>query len=133
MTFIPRIHANGGVCCSQYDADGRRVTPTADAMCDACRAHFASLNTEEDTMTDIPNPYEHDLKKLRAANATPESTFEEDWKAERLHALAAEYRAADLRTAERSTPCLMEAEAASFAPPNPYAAHIKGLQSKETP
>lgn len=61
MTFQPRIHENGGPCC------------TAElALCDKCKAHFAwggapraaSLRPAVDYTP--PDPYEPQLARLRA-------------------------------------------------------------------
>jgi len=62
MAFQPRIHENGGPCC------------TAElALCDKCKAHFAwggapraaSLRTAASDYTP-PDPYAEELRKIRA-------------------------------------------------------------------
>jgi hypothetical protein len=83
-----------------------------------------------------PDPYAKDIAAMRAAEATPESTFEEKWKADRLRDLAGEDdRLATLRAArgipEPRLAVLSAADLAAYATPDPYAAGIKALQAKE--
>jgi hypothetical protein len=64
--FVPRIHENGGICCSAELA-----------LCDKCKAHFAwggapraaSLRTAVPHDYTPPNSYERDLQKLRDRDA----------------------------------------------------------------
>ena len=90
----------------------------------------ASLHLREDHMTDHyapPDPYENDLKKLRAAATTPLSTFEERYKAERLRELEAEYAERDaLRPAQRPEPRVTDLSA--FVPPDPYRAALDKMK-----
>ena len=80
-----------------------------------------------------PDPYAEPLQTLRAAAATPLSTFESQWKASRLRDLEAEAAAvvAEVAAVPRMT-AAEEAELASYAPPSPYAAGIKALRAKRT-
>ncbi len=58
-TFVPRRLAHGGVCCSE-----------AYALCDGCKAFFASENLRslsEDFTP--PNPYDAPLKAIQDAIA----------------------------------------------------------------
>jgi hypothetical protein len=75
MTFIPRTHENGGVCCS---------SPLA--LCDKCKALRLGENNGSYPSPDI---YGSGLAKLRAAAATPVSTFEDQYRASRLRDLEA--------------------------------------------
>ena len=106
------------------------------APCTCDQEDNSTQHQEEDTMENdyAPlDPYGADLATLRAAAATPEQTFEDKWKAERLHEVIAdsvEMRdddgyVAELRLAEA------EAEVGECAPPNPYAAGIKALQARD--
>ena len=84
------------------------------------RAH-----SREDTMTAYTprNSYAEGLKKLRAANSTPESIFEDRYKAERLRALQAEYiQMAEWRAARPNRRVMTADELKPFEPPNPYRA-----------
>ncbi len=76
-----------------------------------------------------PNPYEHDLKKLRSAAATDASRAEADYKTDRLRDLAAGQR--DLDAFTTSAPRLTAAEAAelrTYTPPDPYAVDLATLR-----
>jgi hypothetical protein len=64
-----------------------------------------------------PDPYATPLAKLREENATPESRFEDRYKAEWIMDLAREYDAA---VPPRPDP-LPDRPLASYAPPDPYA------------
>ena len=117
-----RTHENGNICCD---------SPILANRCTKCQAHAAAekrtLRTnirQEDTVKNDytpPDSYAPSLAKLRAANATPESTFAEQYKADRLRELDAEYARVELRAAQQPRPCLTAAELATFSPPNPYA------------
>ena len=81
MAFQFRTHENGGVCCSNPKN-----------LCDKCKAHFGVRVAENiDDRYPSPDVYGPGLARLRAASSTPESRFEEQYKAERLAALKAEY------------------------------------------
>jgi hypothetical protein len=75
-----------------------------------------------------PNPYERDLAALRAASATPESRFENDYRAARRRAFEAEYAAAALRTAEQ--PASRVTNLVECKPPDPYREGIRLLREK---
>ena len=75
-----------------------------------------------------PNPYEGALAVMRAATATAASTFEEAWKSDRLRATSATRAALD---AAGPMPRLTAAEAAEFAPPDPYAPGLAALREGE--
>jgi len=102
-------------------------------LCEQCQTHFAALEEVEDDIPAAPNPYEHGLKTLRAATATPLSTFEDRWKADRLREVTATRTALDAEVASVPRMTAAEkAELAAFTPPNPYEAGIKALRAKET-
>lgn len=89
--------------------------------------HGHTVPTMEASMT--IDPYAEPLKQMRAAAATPESTFEVRWKAERLAALAAEQQRRD---AERHEPRFVAAEdLAKYRAPDSYAAALKALREKD--
>jgi hypothetical protein len=69
--------ADGDTCCS---------TDNPEYLCEAC---VARSNTQRRSAASVaaPDPYAAGLAALRAANATPASSFEERWKAERRAAL----------------------------------------------
>jgi len=79
-----------------------------------------------------PDPYAKDLAALRSAEATPESTFEEEWKKRRLAGFEAEARQRDAHVAAHPLPRMRASELADYEPPDPYAAGIKALQAKES-
>jgi Ser/Thr protein kinase RdoA (MazF antagonist) len=72
-----------------------------------------------------PDPYERELKQLKAAAATSESTFAERYAADRLASAMAMRAALDAEE-----PRLAAAELA--APPDSYAAGIEALRAKES-
>src|SRR5262245_32272315 len=86
-------HNDGRLCCTKDDPND---------LCALCQAthrggshkpdcpHYRKRDVS-DARGDWKHPYARDLAKLRAANATALSRFEERWKAERLAALEAEY------------------------------------------
>lgn len=81
---------------------------------------------------DAIDSYEPYLAKLRAANDTAVSTFEEDWKTKRTRELAAEHAEIDASSAAALWPRLTAAELEEIPdPPDPYAAGIKALGLKE--
>jgi hypothetical protein len=125
MTTQFRTHENGGVCCDSPDPKNR---------CAKCQAHLAALTDA------APDVYAAGLAELRAASAPPES-FEDGFKAERLRAFAAEYRAiaeADQRANEASARLGVPVSELRFASddgdaipaaPDPYAAGLEKLRS----
>jgi len=78
-----------------------------------------------------PNPYTHGLTALRAATATPESTFEDRWKAERLAALSTEHRDIAASIAAAPQPRLTAAQVAEFAPPNSYQVALAAMKEDD--
>lgn len=72
--------ASGEVCCSMG---------TIDHLCEHCRAAAdAADKMAEDFDGTAPNSYSREaLAALRTATVTPESTFEERFKAQRLASL----------------------------------------------
>ena len=72
-----------------------------------------------------PDSYAPGIATLRAASSTPESRFEDQWKADRLRELEVEHRSLDALAPEAR---LTAAELAQYAPPDPYAEGIKALQ-----
>lgn len=126
MTVQFRTLDNGAICCSSINSKGEHVAPIH--ACDKCKAHFAA---QERTMYAPPDPYAG-ISALRAATATPEQTFEERWKADRLRALTAEHtRLEALIAASPRMTAAGEADRAKYTPPDPYAAGIKALREKE--
>jgi hypothetical protein len=129
-----RRHENGNICCVQYDTDGEPLVPKVDARCDRCKAHFAtlelraSLKTQESIMDNDytpPDPYAPHPAQLSAAQATPLSTFEDRWKAERTAEFEAEWQEADAFRAAQPAPERMSAEdVKQYSPPDPYAAAL---------
>jgi hypothetical protein len=144
MSFVPRTLSNGSPCCS--------VAP----LCDACLTHHMTQYLEEHgafaeaeaavlkaagahrelAVTAAagfapPDPYAAGIAAMSAASATPESTFEERWKAERLEALNAEHARLDALVAAHPSPRLTTAEAESLAPPDPWNAGIKALRERD--
>jgi len=87
------------------------------------------LKTAEDgTPSDA---YAAPLAAMRAAAATPESKFAEQFKAERLRDLAGEYARADADDATRpATRTLSAAERAEFAPPNGYQIALDAMKKE---
>lgn len=79
-----------------------------------------------------PDAYGPGLAKMRAANATPESRFEDEYKERRLAELEREHAASTARVAAvpRMT-AAEEAELARYAPPDPYAAGLAALREKK--
>jgi hypothetical protein len=118
MSFTPRTHENGGTCCSNPEH-----------LCPKCEQHFARSNAEADYAP--PDPFTRELAVLKAASATPLSTFEDEYKASRREALATESHQRDDHFAAHPSPRLTLAELADYAAPDPYAAGIKALQLKE--
>lgn len=80
---------------------------------------------------DPPDGYQAALTAMRAAAATPESNFEDRWKASRRRALEQEYAEHAARVAAAPAALLTAAELVRYAAPDSYAAGIKALQSKE--
>jgi hypothetical protein len=79
-----------------------------------------------------PDPYAKDLAALRAAEATPESTFEEEWKKRRLSEFEAEARQRDAHIATHpSPPRLTTAELKTYAPPDPWKADLEKLRERD--
>ena len=62
--------------------------------------HRADDDTDDTSYTP-PNPYADGIAKLRAAAETPESSFVERYKADRLRELEEEYRVAECVDAVR--------------------------------
>ena len=77
-----------------------------------------------------PNPYEHGLKKLRAASSTPERSFEEHWKAARLRALEIEHAEIEAHIEANPYPRLTTAELEECRAPDPYRAGLDKLRSE---
>ena len=75
-----------------------------------------------DYYTPPADPYQDDLAKLRAASRPALSTFEEQYKQERLVDLEVTRMALD---DEPTAPRLTAAELSSYAPPDGYAAALK--------
>jgi hypothetical protein len=86
--------------------------------------------THDDDFTPL-DPYAASLATLKAAAATPLSTFEDEYKASRLRELAVTRAALDAHFAAATGLRLTAAELAEIPdPPDPYAAGIKALQLK---
>ena len=107
---------------------------------DDCIFRTSSLRTvqaptvEEETHMDnyaLPDPYAAGIAQLKAASATPLSTFEDEYKASRLAALAASSRRLENHFAATPSPRLTAADLADYRALNSYAAGIKALQAKE--
>lgn len=145
MAFQPRLKADGTPCCFRTTQDGRMAFPAN--ACQPCKdfgaaryraavareQRAAALRTTEDTMSEDytpPNPYAAGLASLRAAEATPESRFAEQYAAERLRALAAERAALDAHIEANPFPRLTAAEAAEYAAPNGYQLALDKMRSE---
>lgn len=76
----------------------------------------------------VPNAWDHDLAALRAATSTPESTFEEKLKADRMRAVTATRAALD---AESPAPRLTTAELSAFTAPDPYRDGLSKLRERD--
>jgi hypothetical protein len=83
----------------------------------------------------MPEGYTPALAAIKAASATPLSTFEDRWKASRLAALAAEDAQLTVLRAAHGIPEpeseLRTLDVEAYAPPDIYAAGIKALREKE--
>jgi hypothetical protein len=88
---------------------------------------FAPPQNAVTTAEDYNNPYAADLAKLRAAAATPLSTFEDQFKAARLHDVEKTRAALD---AKEPQPRITAAELAEYAPPDPYKAGLDKMRSE---
>ena len=75
-----------------------------------------------------PDPYQ--LAGLRAASATPESTFEVGWKAERLRELDAERTRRDAGAAAYPRLRLTAAELSPYAAPDGYRIALDKMRSE---
>jgi hypothetical protein len=132
MTFTPRMNENGGPCCLVFDQEGEAVRP--DHMCERCRKHFGHQHLHERpsmrSNTDRyapPDPYAHDLKRLRAALSTDMSRAEDDYGAARRREFAEERGTlVQLRAAHAAR--VTGADLRQVEPPNPYEAGIKAMQ-----
>jgi hypothetical protein len=134
MTFTPRIHENGNICCAAYNAAGEPIP--SPSQCDTCTTYFAALKAAElrtseahPDLPHAPNPYEPHLKKLRAASMTPEQAFEARYRAERLAAFEAEYARAAAHREANPIPRLTAAELSPYAAPDGFAEGLKALQA----
>ncbi len=91
-----RILSNGNICCYQLDAQGRRVVPAPDRMCEECQRYYAmQSNYAVQSNYAPPDPYARDLQRIRDERNVVEKdapvAFERDWKAQRMVELEAEY------------------------------------------
>jgi hypothetical protein len=119
MSFQPRLRSAGEtnpgtVCCS---------SPVAKHRCPKCQPD--AVTTAEAFAA--PDPYAADIAKLRAAAATPASTFEAGWKADRLATLDAE-RAAGAALKPGKPARLTAAESSTYAPPNGYRIALDAMK-----
>jgi hypothetical protein len=90
------------------------------------------LKGEVGKVTPAPDPYQKELAALRAASATPETTFEDSLKADRMRDLAAEHRRLDAHVdAHRAETLRTAAGRQSYPPPNPYEGGIKQLRERD--
>jgi hypothetical protein len=105
-------------------------TCTGCAKCDpeyhAKRAAKRALQlrtNKEKPMTDYapPDSYAPSISALRAANATPASRFEEQYKADRLREIDEQHAAWAAKPKPKPLRALTAAELAASVPPNPYA------------
>ena len=135
--FQFRIHeATGGVCCAATNSRSEQIP--SKHPCPKCVKHYASqgLRAPEGRFAvadgDYPPPdiYAKGLAALRAASTPPVTTFEQQYKAERLAALEATRRGLD---AAGPPPCLTAAEEAAratYAPPNGYSIAIDKMKER---
>jgi hypothetical protein len=75
--------------------------------------------------------YREGIARLKAANATPLSTFEDQYKAARLRELDAEHPRLAEHVAAEPRPRLTAAEVAKFKAPDPYRDGLSALKLKE--
>jgi hypothetical protein len=80
--------------------------------------------------TEIPDGYAQGIAAMRAARATPQSIFEERYKADRLRELEEEYADAERRPAPQPAPRLTAAELAAAEPPNGYQIALDKMRSE---
>ncbi len=122
-----RTHENGNICCDAKDVKHR---------CAKCQDHAKRTlrnNSQENTVNDYtpPDAYGPALKALREATATPMSRFEDRYRAERTKELS-DSRAASAAASAALTPTkrarLTAAQAAKYAPPDPYAAGLAAMK-----
>jgi len=136
--------------------EGRRHSATDQSHLDAAHAaagevldHLASAGarvpgTSQRTEADVekaeraagrfapPDAYEPQLKQLRAACATPDSTFEEKWKADRLRELNAEHARLEASSATHRAAMSRAAEGRTTYPiPNSYEADLQKLRERD--
>jgi hypothetical protein len=88
------------------------------------------------TAAEAPDPYAVPIAAIRAASATPLSTFEADLKVQRLAALAAEDAQLAVMRAARGMPepeirTLSTEEIDAYRPPDPYREGLRTLLEKE--
>ena len=122
-----RVNAQGHVCCREDDpcaACRRACAEPEDNGGDGGGRHDGG---DLDTYR-APDPY--DLAGLRVASATPESTFEDGWKAERLRELDAERARRDGGPATNPRPRLTVAELSMYAPPDSYRIALDKMRSE---
>lgn len=91
-----------------------------------------NVHFQEDIMTDYTpiDPYAAGLAKIRAASATPESTFAERYAAERTREFA-EMRASSTASPRVQPRRLTTAEAAQYTPPDPYRPALDKMRSEQ--
>ena len=83
-------------------------------------------------MTPTPDPYAKDLAAMKTASATPESTFEETLRADRLAALADEHRRLSAHSEARRAEVLrVAADRETYPIPNSYEADIQKLRERD--
>lgn len=128
MTFQPRIHENGDVCCAAYDATTGEPIPSP-SQCEKCTAYFAALEANSYAP---PDSYGLAFAKLRAA-ASNESTFEASYKAERLRDLEATRAELDAYAAAHPSTPLTDEDIESYqqyAAPNGYDIALTAQREK---
>jgi hypothetical protein len=104
------------------------------AVCPAdCVFRTTSLRTaaEETHVTDYasPDPYREPIAKLKAAESTPESHAEDDYKAARTAEFAAEHARFAARRDETPEPRLTAAELSDYVAPDLYKAGLDKMRS----
>src|SRR5689334_7605413 len=96
--FIPRVHQNGGICCS-----------SPEILCAKCKVHFA------DQANEPPDPYAEPIAALRAAQKIVPVGWPEG------HELQPRVLSQSQRTAD-------PADAAEYDAPDPYAAGVAAMR-----
>jgi hypothetical protein len=101
--------------------------------CDECaqkRADAARTNDRNTNDRQAPDPYAEGLKRLLAAESTPESRFAESWAAERTREMQATRAALDAEAAAPRLKTLTVEELSKYRAPDGYAEHLRRMREE---